>query len=473
MRDQDGVSIVELLVVMVVAAVVGSAMVASVSAVGRAEQVALDLRQNTDAGRVAVERIRDVVREAYGVCDGSDPQRLELWRRDLDGNDRIDPPELVTFAFVGDELRRTDGVASPRIVATGVAAGASFTYLDRDGLAVDTPVDETALDCTSAEIVEGRGDVGTVRVRMSGERRADRGAPTVVDTQITLRNAAIGDGVINPNRPPVASFSQTCSGLTCTFDASSSYDEDGEIVAYSWDYGYGASGTGLNPTHIFPTYSSYSVTLSVTDDEGAVSSQVQFVTLAAGNATPSASFTMSCGGLTCSMDASASFDADGEIVSYEWDFGDDQNASGPNLKTTSHTYEAAGTYPVTLTVHDDGGLFGTEVKTANPTTGADAVRIVSIESTSSRNGDGSAWIPRVLITVQFSDGAPANAVKVNGRFGPENSTDLRSANTNAEGSVSLQANGEVTSSSYLFTVLSVDGYSLTSDSQVTLLLTPP
>lgn len=52
------------------------------------------------------------------------------------------------------------------------------------------------------------------------------------------------------------------------------------------------------------------------------------------------------------FDASDSTD-DGQIVSYVWSYGDGDGGAG---RTTSHTYELAGTYLVTLTVTDDRGL---------------------------------------------------------------------------------------------------------------------
>jgi len=53
-----------------------------------------------------------------------------------------------------------------------------------------------------------------------------------------------------------------------------------------------------------------------------------------------------------SFDGSASYDSDGSIVSYQWDFGDGKTGSG---KTVSHSYEKSGRYTVKLTVTDDDG----------------------------------------------------------------------------------------------------------------------
>lgn len=91
---------------------------------------------------------------------------------------------------------------------------------------------------------------------------------------------------------------------------------------------------------------------------------------------PEAAFTADCEGLDCTFDASNSSDPDGEISSYEWDFGEtgnetqdgndtsDGNATGSQTDTSdtnatgehvTHTYEEAGTYTVELTVSNDDG----------------------------------------------------------------------------------------------------------------------
>ena len=53
-----------------------------------------------------------------------------------------------------------------------------------------------------------------------------------------------------------------------------------------------------------------------------------------------------------SFDGSGSYDPDGVIVSYLWDFGDQNSASGISV---NHVYRQVGTYVVTLTVEDDDG----------------------------------------------------------------------------------------------------------------------
>ncbi|GAA0854696.1 endonuclease [Aliiglaciecola litoralis] len=78
-----------------------------------------------------------------------------------------------------------------------------------------------------------------------------------------------GSGPVN--QAPIAVFSESCTLLSCTFDAAASSD-DGTIVSYDWTFGDSSSGTGINPSHSYATDGSFTVTLTVTDDQGAADS---------------------------------------------------------------------------------------------------------------------------------------------------------------------------------------------------------
>ena len=96
------------------------------------------------------------------------------------------------------------------------------------------------------------------------------------------------------------------------------------------------------------------------------------------NAPPTASFTSSCTNLACGF-TSTSTDPDGSIASYSWNFGDGTTSTAAN---PDHTYAAAGSYPVTLTVTDNGGASGTTTQsvtvsaaTSGPTFSGSAHRL--------------------------------------------------------------------------------------------------
>jgi PKD repeat protein len=83
----------------------------------------------------------------------------------------------------------------------------------------------------------------------------------------------------------------------------------------------------------------------------------------AANQPPTASFTASCPSLTCSFDASGSSDPNGDPLTYAWTFGDGGTGTG---KTPSHTYAAAGSDSVTLTVNDGRGGTNSTTQSVNP-----------------------------------------------------------------------------------------------------------
>ncbi len=98
------------------------------------------------------------------------------------------------------------------------------------------------------------------------------------------------------------------------------------------------------------------MSLRVTDNQGAQSTTTsKTVTVTAPNQPPTANFTSSCSGLTCSF-TSTSSDPDGSIASYSWTFGDGATSTAQN---PSHTYAAGGSYTVGLRVTDNQGAQST------------------------------------------------------------------------------------------------------------------
>jgi len=159
------------------------------------------------------------------------------------------------------------------------------------------------------------------------------------------------------NKPPVADFSfspqQPTDLDTITF-ADQSTDEDGEIVAWHWDFGDGTTSNEQNPTHKYADNGTYIVKLTVTDDKGATETAQKIIEVA--NVAPVAKFTYEPDKPKIreeiKFNATLSFDDDGNIVNYTWDFGDGNISYEIN---PTHAYIKAGTYNVTLTVIDNDG----------------------------------------------------------------------------------------------------------------------
>lgn len=189
------------------------------------------------------------------------------------------------------------------------------------------------------------------------------------DLQISQHYADSGNGAAVPNTPPTAAFSaDMATPLTGSYDAGNSSDPDGSITGYRWDFGDGTSDNGVTATHKYATAGTYAVTLTVTDNDGATTTLTKNVDVAPPpNVKPTAAFSTSITGLTVGVNGSASTDSDGTVTSYDWDFGDGAAGSGA---TADHTYAAAGTYQVKLTVTDNRG--GTDSLTKDVTVASDA-----------------------------------------------------------------------------------------------------
>ena len=174
--------------------------------------------------------------------------------------------------------------------------------------------------------------------------------------------AACGDEGTDPsnspsNTAPTAAFAAQCNPLTCTF-ANSSTDTDGTIEGYDWDFGdHGPHVTTRDAVHTYPAPGGrFTVTLTVTDDDGETATATREVDASEANVAPTADFTVSCTDLTCTFsDGSSDGNVGGSVASYAWDFGDGETSTEAN---PVHGYAATGHYLVALTVTDDVGATG-------------------------------------------------------------------------------------------------------------------
>jgi len=228
---------------------------------------------------------------------------------------------------------------------------------------------------------------------------------TVSDNQGATNSVSHSVTVTAPNQPPTANFTFSCSALSCNFTSTSS-DPDGSIASYSWTFGDGGTSTAANPSHAYTAAGSYTVSLRVTDNQGAQSTTTsKTVTVTAPNQPPTANFTFSCSALSCNF-TSTSSDPDGSIASYSWTFGDGATSTAQN---PSHVYAAGGTYTASLRVTDNQGAQSTTTSKSVTVTAPNSPPVVnagpdqtavtgllysSTQSFSDANGNGP-WSYRI------------------------------------------------------------------------------
>lgn len=384
------------------------------------------------------------------------------------------------------------------------------------------------------------------------------------------------DGNMSPIAVAQATPMSGVVPLTVSFDASGSYDEDGSIASYSWDFGDGITATGVAVDHTFLSAGTYDVILTVTDNRtsanedwltiqvspdptkvlyvdaidmtmqtkfkffnaqatvnirdianngfenatvtgewsGLVTGSVSGVTNESGNvvflspktkqdgsiyftvthvaaagysydetlnnetqdsiltnepvnqkptASIAASQTTGVAPMLVPFDGSGSYDSDGQIVSYLWDFGDDRTST---LATEKILFDMPGTYEVTLTVTDDQGAIDSDTLTITVTNGDTQVVYVSglsIEMVSDNGGD------RAMATIRLSDmnGNAVSGAIVSGQWSGLVSGDVTGV-TDQNGSVILSTKKTRGTGNITFTMMNVSaaGYIYDAGSNV-------
>jgi len=334
-----------------------------------------------------------------GVGPDSDPWLSECWLLNLEG-------ETQTFV-----LRINNTSASQRsydthlVVALNEAGYNNLASLIMNGIAVPktafkygTPTPYNIWTWPSGDIYptwfnDTLVNVGTVQrnsfaevtvsvtfsnatgARMHFDAWGKRISGTTTSDSDVTHNSPSADSTVlfQPGapqpQPPYAAFSFTPSfpevGEIVTFNASPSYDPDGNIVSYSWNFGDGTPivvESDPIATHSYAALGDYEVTLTVTDNDGLTGTAADIVHVCL---PPVASFVFSppdpLEHETVTFDASSSAPDGGTIISYKWDFGDGTITTVSNPVIT-HSYAVYGNYTIILNVTDNDGKWDTDSK---------------------------------------------------------------------------------------------------------------
>jgi len=280
------------------------------------------------------------------------------------GNDLVLPPdEAVVIQVVGGDGQQGqvgELLPSPIVVQVTDSAGnpvpgaaVQFVLVSAGDSADIQPATTTTDQQGHAQARMLLGDkVGL----QTGEARLGQGTNPPTASFTAVATSAAG------NQPPTAGFGWQCSQLVCQFTDAST-DGDGSVTAWSWQFGDGASSVEQSPSHTYAAPGTYTVTLIVTDNQGATAAPVSKQVTAGTppqNQPPHAEFDVDCNQLTCVFSDRSTDDH--AVTTWAWDFGDGTSSTDRN---PTHTYSAPGTYHVSLTVTDGSGAQDTKTHDAH------------------------------------------------------------------------------------------------------------
>jgi KaiC/GvpD/RAD55 family RecA-like ATPase/PKD repeat protein len=162
------------------------------------------------------------------------------------------------------------------------------------------------------------------------------------------------------DQAPIAIFTVSAqnvyTGDSVVFNASGSYDPDGTITSYFWEFGDETNATGVAVSHQYSQWGNYTVTLTVRDDDESSNATSLNETIISWSTV--ASFTIlpthPSLGDSVTFNASSSYDLGGTIERYRWIFGDG-NTSETSASIIAHSYSASGDFNVTLTIFSTQG----------------------------------------------------------------------------------------------------------------------
>jgi len=166
-------------------------------------------------------------------------------------------PPVAAFSYSTNGLTASfvDGSSDP----DGSVASRSWSFGD-------------GTSSTSANPSHAYAAAGTYTVQLTVAD--NKGAKATTTQAVTVKSSSA-------NKPPVAAFTSSASGLTVQFTDGST-DPDGSIASRSWNFGDGTGSTAANPSHAYAKAGTYTVSLTVKDNAGASATTSKSVTVSTG-----------------------------------------------------------------------------------------------------------------------------------------------------------------------------------------------
>ena len=305
--------------------------------------IVTDEDENTESCDITV-----TVREPRDTdSDGMPDSWEETYGLDTETDDSEDDAD-------GDELSNLEEYEAGTDPTTTDTDGDGYDDLFELYTALSDPADIGSVPADCCDGLDNDDDGRIDYAICSSPDTEDRGCSSETDESEEA-------GTSGPTAECSASATDVETLESIDFDGSGSTD-DGTITDYSWDFDTDGTedSTDAATAYSYDTEGTYTVTLTVTDDDGNTDDCTIDITVVAAAETLAAD----CGGTyTGTAHQEVSFDGSastGDIAEYGWDFGDNDTEGPTSIVSdvseivTTHTYATAGTYTLTLLVEESG-----------------------------------------------------------------------------------------------------------------------
>jgi len=150
--------------------------------------------------------------------------------------------------------------------------------------------------------------------------------------------------------PPRAAFTANQTEGNVPLAVQFSDTSTGNVTAWAWDFGDGNTSLVQSPAHTYEAAGNYTVSLNASNVYGfSVKTEAKYITVLA---PPRAAFAANVTEGNTPLAVQFADTSTGNVTAWVWDFGDGNKST---VQSPSHTYEAAGTYTVTLNASNTYG----------------------------------------------------------------------------------------------------------------------